>query len=119
MVFVNRKSVTFPKIVQKHGGRKQEPWQPGGLRWSQQGTLGTAAARGGGSHGRTRPTAARRAQRRESGGGAAAGIGHRGGPRALPLPRGRNRPDSPASCYRRFEVLRGRILGRAFRGRGS
>lgn len=35
-VGVNRKSVTFPKVFQKRGGRKQETWQPGGLRWSQQ-----------------------------------------------------------------------------------
>lgn len=117
MAFVNRKSVTFPKIVQEHGGRKQEPWQPGGLRWSQQGTLGTAAAPGGGSRGRTRPRFARRLPRRESDGGAAAGIGedcersasHAGGAAR----------SSPASCYPRFEVLWGCILGRAFHGRGS
>lgn len=77
MVFVNRKSVTFPKIVQKHGGRKQEPWQPGGLRWSQQGTLGTAEpveAGAVGEHGRPR-LAGRSAVRAVVGPPRASGIG--------------------------------------------
>lgn len=85
------------------------------VRWAR---LPPVEAGAVGEHGRPR-LAGRSAVRAVVGPPRASGIGHRGGPRALPLPRGRNRPDSLASCYRRFEVLRGRILGRAFRGRGS
>lgn len=71
--------------------------------------LGTADARGGGRRGRTVRGSPDR--------GATAGIredhvlshSHVGG----------TARSSPASCYQRFEVLWGCILGRAFHGRGS